>query len=311
MSSTWWYYLKNIFSGGVCWSVKLQITHLTRYNYQEPVIDSINEVRLSPRTDDRQKCSEHTILVEPQVSLFSYKDYFGNTVHHFTIPSPHQELAIESRSIVETDETIMKQTLHLPYKSECEILASESFQNQYAEYLMETDYTRITPEIQTFCSEMVHIHKAESIYQLLEQVSTLLYTNLTYDTGATHVHTTVEETLRLKRGVCQDYAHLMIAICRVFNIPARYVSGYQFIGNIHDDQSDIQHASHAWVEAYIPIVGWHGFDPTNNGEINWRYVKIGHGRNYRDIVPVKGVYQGSANQHLDVSVDVKVLKQEN
>jgi transglutaminase-like putative cysteine protease len=291
--------------------VKLQITHLTRYTYQEPVGDSLNEVRLTPRTDDHQVCSKHTILVEPEVPLFSYKDYFGNTVHHFNIPSPHQELVIESRSIVETVETVKEEVHHLPYETECEILASDSFQNQYAEYLMETDYTRITPELRTFCSETFHTYKVESIYHLLEQISYLLYSNLTYDTGATHVNTTVEETLRFKRGVCQDYAHLMIAICRVFNIPSRYVSGYQFIGDIHHDQSEIQHASHAWIEAYVPIIGWIGLDPTNNEKINWRYVKIGHGRNYRDIVPVKGVYQGLGEQHLDVLVDVKVIKDAN
>jgi transglutaminase-like putative cysteine protease len=288
--------------------VKFQITHLTKYTYQEPVVDSINELRLTPRTDERQSCCEHSILIEPKVAIFSYKDYFGNTVHHFTIPSPHQELLIESRSIVETDENDgNKNTHHLPYVTECEILASESFQNEFAEYLMETEYTRMTPELQTFCNGTVHTYNVESIYQLLEHVSTSLYLSLTYDTGATHVHTTVEETLRLKRGVCQDYAHLMIAICRMFNIPSRYVSGYQFIGDIHDNQTNIQHASHAWIEAYIPILGWIGFDPTNNGKIDWRYVKIGHGRNYRDIVPVKGVYQGLGEQRLNVAVDVKIL----
>ncbi|OAS83191.1 MULTISPECIES: transglutaminase family protein [Metabacillus] len=288
--------------------MKLQITHLTRYTYQEPVMDSINEVRLTPRSDDHQECSEHRILVKPEVPLFSYTDYFGNTVHHFTIPSPHHELTIESRSIVDTVETFKDMVHPIPYETETDILASDTFQNQYAEYLMETDFTRITPELRIFCAETVHTYKVKSIYHLLEQISNLLYSNLTYDTGATHVHTTVEETLRLKRGVCQDYAHLMIAICRLYNIPTRYVSGYQFIGDIHDDQTEeVQHASHAWIEAYVPIVGWIGFDPTNNGKINWRYVKIGHGRNYRDIVPVKGVYQGLGEQKLEVSVDVKVL----
>jgi transglutaminase-like putative cysteine protease len=287
--------------------VKLQITHLTKYVYQKPVIDSINEVRLTPITDERQSRCEHSIKIKPRVPLYSYNDYFGNTVHHFTISSPHQQLSIEARSIVDTEELVKENINHLSYENECEILASESFQNQYAEYLMDTDYTRMTPELQAFCSETVFTYKVESIYQLLQQISNLLYSSLTYDTGATHVHTTVEETLLLKRGVCQDYAHLMIAICRKFNIPSRYVSGYQFIGDIHDNQTEIQHASHAWIEAYIPIVGWRGFDPTNNGIVDWRYVKIGHGRNYRDIVPVKGVYQGLGDQRLEVSVDVKIL----
>ncbi len=288
--------------------MKLQISHLTKYTYEQPVIDSMNEIRLTPRTNDDQVCHEHTILIKPNVQLCSYQDYFGNKVHHFSIASSHQELLIESRSIVETSDQPDELKQHLPFESELEILMSDSIQNQYAEYLMETDYTRTTPELRRFCSTHIQLNEMNGVYQLLEYISSLLFSNLTYDSTASHVHTTVEETLRLKRGVCQDYAHLMIAICRIYSIPSRYVSGYQFIADLNDEQTEIQHASHAWIEAYIPILGWIGFDPTNNGKINWRYVKIGHGRNYSDIVPVKGVYQGIGSQHLEVSVDVKVLK---
>jgi transglutaminase-like putative cysteine protease len=287
--------------------VKLQISHLTKYTYEQPVTDSMNEIRLTPRTNDDQICHEHTILIKPNVLLRSYEDYFGNKVYYFSVPSSHQELIIESRSIVETVDPSNEILKHLPITTECEILESDAFQNQYAEYLMETDYTRTIPELHSFCSVHIKINEMNNIYQLLDHISSLLFSNLTYDSSASHVHTTVEETLRLKRGVCQDYAHLMIAICRVFHIPARYVSGYQFIGDLNDHQTEIQHASHAWVEAYIPMVGWIGFDPTNNGKLNWRYVKIGHGRNYSDIVPVKGIYQGIGSQQLEVSVDVKVL----
>jgi len=288
--------------------VKYEINHLTRYTYQDPVVDSINEVRLTPRKDERQIYCEQNILIKPKVSLFSYKDYFGNTVHYFTTPTSHQELLIKSHSIVEIKDIDDRQvTNHVPFETECNILTSETFQNNFAEFLMETNYTRVTPELQTFYDETVRTYQVKSVYQLLEEISNLLHTSLIYDTGATNVHTTVEETLRLKRGVCQDYAHLMITLCRLSNIPSRYVSGYQFIGDIHNNQADIQHASHAWVEAYVPKVGWIGFDPTNNGKIDWRYIKIGHGRNYQDIVPVKGVYQGLGGQRLDVSVDVKIL----
>ncbi|MEW9671096.1 transglutaminase N-terminal domain-containing protein [Ammoniphilus sp. 3BR4] len=285
--------------------MKLQISHLTRYAYQEPVTDSVNEIRLTPRTDANQSCCEHSILIEPSVPLFSYEDYFGNTAHYFTVPAPHEELLIYSNSIVETTENHHEPTQRLPYVDERDILMSEPFQNQYAEYLMETNYTRITAELTTFSVENINPLHAESVYQLLENISNAIYSNLTYDTKATHVHTTVEETLELKRGVCQDYAHLMIALCRMHNIPSRYVSGYHFIGDLSDGYTEVQHASHAWVEAYVPLIGWTGFDPTNNGKMDWRYVKIGHGRNYSDIVPVKGVYQGTNQQQLEVKVDVK------
>ncbi|RBW69654.1 transglutaminase family protein [Bacillus taeanensis] len=286
--------------------MKLQISHLTKYSYQEPVVDSVNEIRLSPRTDSRQLCSTNSIVIEPNVSLFSYEDYFGNTVHYFNVVSPHKELVIESQSIVETSEIHQKQASQVSYNIERQILESEQFQNKYAEYLMETNYTGITPQLKAFCKEAIDPTKAESVYQLLEQISASIYSNFTYDVDATHVQTTVEEMLRLKRGVCQDYVHLMIAVCRLYHIPARYVSGYQFIGDLNNsDETEVQHASHAWLEAYVPLVGWVGLDPTNNGKIDCRYVKIGHGRNYGDIVPIKGIYRGGEKQDLEVTVDVK------
>lgn len=125
--------------------------------------------------------------------------------------------------------------------------------------------------------------------------------------GVSHVHSTVEDTLKLKRGVCQDFAHLMIAICKTLLIPARYVSGYHFVKDLVDE-TNYEQASHAWVEAYIPGVGWCGFDPTNEGEVNGRYVKLAHGRDYKDIVPVKGIYKGTDRQNLEVEVDVKLIE---
>lgn len=285
--------------------MKLQVCHLTHYTYQEAVAKSVNEIRLTPRTDDRQRCHSHSITIEPEVSLYPYKDYFGNTAHYFSVPFPHSRLSIKSCSIVETDEEETPETNRIPYAVEREILLEEKFQNEYAEYLIETDYTRITAELKHFKNISIHEDEAGSIYQLLEAISHAIHANFTYDPKATQVSTTVVETLRLKRGVCQDYAHLMIALCRMLHIPARYVSGYQFLGDLNADDSIFQHASHAWVEAYVPLIGWLGFDPTSNGKINWRYVTLGKGRDYSDIVPVKGIYQGTDHQQLEVAVDIK------
>lgn len=289
--------------------MKLKISHLTQYTYKEPVIDSVNELRLTPKTDQYQSCCEHKIIVEPTVALFSYTDYFGNVTHHFTLNSPHQQLLIKVETIVETKKREQLEKSKLSFKEELEVFTSEKFQNQFAEYLMETAYTIIPSELITFVKTVIDHNQTKSTYGLLEQISNVIYTNFTYDQNATNVHTTLEETLRLKRGVCQDYAHLMIGICRIFNIPARYVSGYHFIGDLDGHTVDLQHASHAWIEAYIPSIGWVEFDPTNNnGKIDWRYVKTSHGRDYRDVAPIKGVYKGTANQNLVVSVDVQYLK---
>lgn len=289
--------------------MKLKITHLTEYSYENPVVDSVNELRLTPTIDEHQAYREHLISVEPPVYLFSYKDYFGNLTHYFTLNSPHQDLRIKMETIVETklNRQISKSPLSLI--EEKNILLSEKFQNDYAEYLMETPYTVLTDELIAFANDQIAAEKTNNLYQLSEQISNVIYANFIYDKEATNVHTTLEETLRLKRGVCQDYAHLMIGVCRIFHIPARYVSGYQFIGDPESEQLAFNHASHAWVEVFIPAMGWMGFDPTNNGNTDERYVKISHGRDYSDIAPVKGVYQGSGSQQLNVAVDVQYLKE--
>lgn len=288
--------------------MKLEIIHQTNYIYEDKVGYSVNEIRLTPRTNFRQSCVNHTITTFPYAELFSYQDYFGNIAHAFTVSKPHRELVIKSHSIVDTHEKDRNEYTLFPLKKEQEFLKSEKFVNHYAEYLSATPYTMTMNEMINYALTLPDLETAGSVYHLLRYISETIYATFIYDPNATHVHTTVEETLKLKRGVCQDFAHLMIAICRVKGIPARYISGYHFIGDLQGGHADFEQASHAWIEAYVPGIGWVGFDPTNNGLINWRYVKVGHGRDYRDIVPVKGIYQGVSSQRMTVEVDVKLVK---
>jgi transglutaminase-like putative cysteine protease len=290
--------------------MRLEIFHLTRYTYKESVEDSVNEIRLTPRTDSRQSRVKQIISVIPEAELFSHEDYFGNIVHSFTVNKPHCELVIKAQSIVVTHEIAQTKGSLLPLEKEIEIIYSELFENTFAEYLLGTSYTLPTPEMKEFANTVPDLDSSGSVYQLLRDIMVTIYSTFTYDPTATDVHTTVVETIKLRRGVCQDFAHLMIAVCRMKGIPARYISGYHFIGDLQGGHADFTQASHAWVEAYVPGVGWLGFDPTNNGLMDWRYVKIGHGRDYNDIVPVKGVYSGTSKQTLSVEVDVRVLNDE-
>lgn len=288
--------------------MKLKISHYTHYTYQEPIGYSVNEIRLTPQTDSRQFCYEHSIVVNPDIKLFSYEDFFDNKVHSFTVSEPHQELLIKADSIVHTNEKELDQGRPLPLSTEKKIIRSNTFQNHFTEYLNGTAYTKMSPDLNDFVGEIEDLDSSGGIFLHLKKISECIHLNFIYDPSATDVHTTVEETLKLKRGVCQDFAHLMIAVCRSKDIPARYVSGYHFIGDLQGGHADYEQASHAWVEAYVPGKGWVGYDPTNNGMVNWRYVKIGHGRDYRDIVPVKGVYTGTAAQALTVDVDVRIFE---
>ncbi|MEO3945605.1 transglutaminase family protein [Gorillibacterium sp. CAU 1737] len=288
--------------------MKIEINHTTRYTYPEPVTDSVNEVRLTPRTNYRQSCFHHEVQVTPVADLMTYEDYFGNRVHAFSVNRPHQELIIRTRATVVTVDKPQGQDLPvLPRTEQLALLQQEAFRDRYCEFLLPTAYTESTEELRSFAAQHP-LEEASDLHRWASRLSSTIYEEFTYDPEATNVHTTVGRTLRLKRGVCQDYAHLMIAVCRSMGVPTRYVSGYHFVGDLQGGNADFEQASHAWVEVHIPGTGWLGFDPTNNTEVNWRYVKLGHGRDYPDIVPVKGVYRGSQGS-LDVTVDVRRMEQ--
>lgn len=287
--------------------MKLEIQHMTRYVYGDPATDSVNEIRMTPRTNSRQSCYSHEVMVEPSTALLTYEDYFGNRVHAFTVNKPHQELTIRVRSVVSTQETVWPEPALLP-DVELELMQSDSFYDRFVEYLLPTVYTAFTPELEAYARP--YKPGNEGIYPWAQELNRRIHGDLTYDPDATHVHTTVNETLELRRGVCQEYAHLMLAVCRYHGVPARYVSGYHFVGDITGNNADFEQASHAWVEVLIPGSGWRGFDPTNKVETGWRYVKLGHGRDYKDIVPVKGIYRGSGNQNLMVKVDVRQVEED-
>lgn len=257
-------------------------------------------------TDLRQSCYRHTIMTDPVSTFFTYSDYFNNQVHAFTVNKIHRELTIKMTSTVVTHENDnIPRASSSPYEEKAMRL-SDAFQNEYAEYLLPTGYTELTPEIKAY-SDAIPDHNIR-LYELLSTMNTTIHRDFMYDPSATSVQTTVGEMLQLRRGVCQDYAHLMIAVCRDKGIPARYVSGYHFVGDLQGGSADFTQASHAWVVCLIPGSGWFGYDPTNNCEVGWRYIKLGHGRDYNDIVPVKGVYRGSGKQDLEVIVDVKLIE---
>ncbi|WNR43446.1 transglutaminase family protein [Paenibacillus roseipurpureus] len=285
---------------------KLEITHITRYSYTESAQDSVNEIRLTPLTDHRQSCYHHAITTDPVSAFFSYSDYFNNRVHAFTVNKIHRELTIKMVSTVVTHESDpWEASPSSPYEEKDQRF-SDTFQNEYAEYLLCTSYTSLTPELKAYSDSIQD--DGVRLHDLLTTIYSTIHRDFTYDPSATSVQTTVGEMLKLRRGVCQDYSHIMIAICRDKGIPTRYVSGYHFVGDLSGGNADFTQASHAWVECLIPGAGWFGYDPTNNCEVNWRYIKLGHGRDYNDIVPVKGVYRGSGTQDLEVIVDVKLVE---
>jgi Transglutaminase-like enzymes, putative cysteine proteases len=287
--------------------MKFQILHVTRYQYASDIADSVNEIRLSPRTNRNQSCYQHMITLSPHAPLYAYEDYFGNLVHAFSVSEPHSALEIQARSIVVTNDLAQQKQSVLPYEKERAILDSEPFLDQFAEYLNPTAYTEVTEDVRKIGEDFLRGGTYVSLSDLLGKMTSAIKEDYIYDPSATQVQTKIDEMIKLRRGVCQDFAHLMLALCRYMSIPARYVSGYQYITDLSGGNADFQQASHAWVEAYLPKVGWTGFDPTNDVPVTWRYIVLAYGRDYRDIVPVKGVYHGTPQQELNVSVNVKKI----
>ncbi|MGN7454542.1 transglutaminase family protein [Paenibacillus pasadenensis] len=283
--------------------MKLRISHVTTYRYSDPVRDSVNEIRLTPVTNKHQSCYQHSISVEPNAPLLAYEDAFGNKVHAFTVNAAHRSLTVRTHSIVTT-----KEPGGAAGRAEAEAdaawswLGGDEALDRFAEYLLPTGYTEQTAGIRSYTDG--HPPDERGVGSWLERLCGRIRDEFIYDPLATTVQTKASDLLQTRRGVCQDFAHLMIACCRCQGVPARYVSGYHFVGDLSGGNADFEQASHAWVEAYVPGAGWRGYDPTNASLVGERYVKLGHGLDYRDIVPFKGVYLGSGVQTLEVHVDV-------
>lgn len=300
--------------------MKLKIVHLSEYSYNNFVSDSptetrlkpslvdhsINEVRLKPRTNYRQHLEYYDFRTSPEVPVRWHKDYFKSDIACFEVNQPHSNLAIIATSVVFTAEDEPRSGHVLKAADERALLSSPKFQNQYAEYLCMTPRTFITPDVAEYLKLLYSQCATSRIYDYVRSLTRYVHQSFSYMPGLTNIHTTVDETVRLRAGVCQDFAHLMLAACRNIGIPARYVSGYQYIGDLPENigNDNLIIAMHAWIEAFIPGAGWLGFDPTNDNTMSWRYVKVADGRDYTDIVPIKGLYSGSALQTLNVKVKI-------
>ncbi|QGG46475.1 transglutaminase family protein [Heliorestis convoluta] len=263
---------------------------------------------MTPMTDQNQRLLSFQLKTEPLGALQQSMDAFGNQVHTLWFPEPHDQLVIETRAIVENQqvENSIVQHNNILRNSDATLEYvdieqwSKQIKQSHAEWLMETSYCPFLPEVQMMAESFQGISGGwPEIYKM----SNYIYENFTYQEQVTAVGSTIDAILSKKVGVCQDFSHLLLALLRFQGIPARYVSGYIPCGGPLRGSG----ASHAWVEAYLPGIGWQGIDPTNNCTVNDAYVKVAHGRDYLDIVPVKGLYCGRARQNLQVTVYVQVL----
>ncbi|MGC4192495.1 MAG: transglutaminase family protein [Thermomicrobiales bacterium] len=281
--------------------MRYRIAHRTEYQYTGPVHESFNEIRLRPCSDEQQLCLNFGLEIDPPATVIVFTDYYGNTVHDFSVPYLHSRLTIEATSDVVTfaaeDEPLAGprdgQVDHSP--TIASLAVNVGFADDFVEFLAPSTYVALEDESAAISRRILEQDGDISAYGFLCACASTVRAMLQYQVGATNVHSKVAEILAGGSGVCQDFSHVLISLCRHAGLPARYVSGY--LGNVAESE-----ASHAWVEAYVPPYGWVGFDATSGGPCTGRHVKISVGRDYADVTVVRGTYRGGVANNLAVTV---------
>jgi len=278
------------------------IRHLTSFSYQPAVGESVMEVRLQPRSDTRQRCLSSALSVDPPANVMVYRDFYGNAVHHFDIPGKHHTIEVMSEAAVEMLPRTALETLKHSSWEELDELAGNG---DYWEMLLPSQYAQMTPALNELRKEFKLERQGDPL-SLLERLNTAIYEAFEYVPNTTRVDSPIDDALESRQGVCQDFAHIMIALVRQLRIPCRYVSGYLYHGDKDHDRSTAG-ASHAWLEAYLGELGWVEFDPTNNLIGCERHIRVAVGRDYADVPPTRGVHRGEAESELRVRVTVSAV----
>ncbi len=297
--------------------VTWEIEHISRYLYPSPVRQCVLSLCLKPRDDGEQRLLSFELVTDPPAPISSETDIFGNTKLVLTIHREHQALEIVSRSTVRTlsgerrPVTAMPDSLGAGAWDEIRSLTlghpSESF--SYWDFTHPSALARPSPALAAYIEELDIRAGDDPLESLLQLVDTL-HRSFRYVPGSTSAVSPIEHILESREGVCQDYAQVMIAIARSWRVPARYVSGYLYLDGKDPSQADgaPQTATHAWVECYLPGLGWTGFDPTNRCLADQRYIRVAVGRDYQDVPPVRGIFVGHEGSQLDVVVRINQQK---
>jgi transglutaminase-like putative cysteine protease len=278
------------------------IRHFTRYRYSRSVWQSMMEVRMHPRSEGNQRCFVFQLSVNPRARIFGYTDSYGNLVHHFDLPSRHSQLTIISDALVNIDaQPSIPEVMDYKGWRELEELIEKK---DYWDTLMPSHFARSSPELEQLAVEIgATERKGRSPLAFVRDIASGVHRSFSYVKKSTAVNSPIEDALRSRQGVCQDFAHIMIVIVRNARIPCRYVSGYLYHSSENTHPS-ADGATHAWVEALLPGIGWVGFDPTLDRLASEKHIRTAIGRDYADVPPTMGMMKGKADTQLQVRVRV-------
>jgi transglutaminase-like putative cysteine protease len=285
---------------------RYHLLHVTEFVYDGPVSESYNEVRLRPMHDDNQSCLSFRLSTAPASPAFSYRDALGNWVHQVNVLPVHNRLRVQAESVVLTHD--FAPTTSWIQLNELEE-RMEELHEEFYDMLAASKFVPHLPELSPLIAE-AEARCDGTVVGFAQRASDLIHERFQYVKGATHVNSSIADSLQLGAGVCQDFAHMLLGVLRKRGIPARYVSGYLVPENKDNPTAKLEEviggqASHAWAEAYIPDSEWMAFDPTLGRPVGKRHVRIAYGRDYSDVAPVRGVYKGHAGQRLSVDVSVR------
>jgi transglutaminase-like putative cysteine protease len=288
--------------------MRYSVEHTTKYRYHEQVSLCHNIAALAPRNTDKQTCKAFNIIISPLPEVLEeHIDFFGNKLYYFVIEQEHEELTVTVRSQVEKINAKDEQLPHPDQSWETVrdmLLASKGELMEEKQFTNPTEITAAIPEIKTYAEQSFTAGKPlfEAVYDLIKRI----YTDFSFTPGFTTISTPLSVVMKEKKGVCQDFAHLAISCIHSMGLSARYVSGYlETLPPEGKEKLAGIDASHAWISVFIPEMGWVDFDPTNNQLATEQYISIGWGRDYFDIIPLKGVIMSSNPHELSVSVDVR------
>jgi len=286
---------------------RYRLLHITEFQYDGPVSESYNELRLRPMQDELQSCLSFRISTIPPSQPSAHLDFFGNWVHQFNVLPDHRMLRIETESVVLVHSPV-------PHAGPGMQMAEldntrEQLADDFYDLIIPTEYVP-QPETLDPLVEAAERGCDGTVLGFVETAAKNINTQFRYEKGATQVKSTIIDALTTGAGVCQDFAHLLIAVSRKRGLPARYVSGYLVPRRTAEPGASVEEviggqASHAWAEIYVPGTGWIGQDPTLGRPVGLQHIRIAYGRDYGDVAPVRGVYKGHAGQRLSVDVRVR------
>ena len=279
--------------------MKLEIEHSTRYRYSGPIAETVMEVRLQPMDGLGQRCLEFELDVSAGIEPRTYRDGYGNNVHYFNLVRPHTRLSVTGRSVVETGRD----------------LDSDPGEELVHDFLRYRSPVKDVPGVREIARNhpIADAKSGPAVEQALDELTLAISRDFAYDRAVTNVYSAVDDVLALRAGVCQDFAHLFIAVARAMGVPARYVSGYIHQpraagdGGVQGSPGSVATASHAWAEAWVPGRGWVGYDATHPVRTSEHHVRLAVGRDYSDAAPTRGIYVGSATGTMEVRVRTRTL----